>query len=744
MADPLAAEPLGGQTAEGPDLIGLLQGVLRRWRMVLLVWLLLTPLGIAAVWYLVKPYYTATALVQVAPAVQAILYPDATPSIPNYDTYLNTQAQIIASRHILTAALADPSVKDVPLQQTANPVSTLQKNLAVSTVSRTQLLEIAVSQENRGDAIRLARAVLAAYMTQAVDQDTVNAVRRREALAREQQDLRTHISDLTDRIRQLAEQAGTASDAIFDLRRQSLEQSIADAKQKLEQLDEQILDLQGQLRQLDQAALPEDLAAQRELLIDEDSGVRYVRKDIADKTATLARLQLPDDHKGTSPAQKAMEQRRIESIAAVQQNLAQLQAELERQRTRAAAAADSEIQRKHAVRLQDGRLRLSAVLASLQQRRDLLQDRIRARDTEGMSVGRQGLEIQNLSEQRAQAKLDYDRVSDALKQLEIESQRPTRISAAAEPEVRPEGIKDRRMKFSLVVMMMAAGLACGLGLLRELLDPHIHNTEQAQAGVGLRMLGAVPSVKELQAGRITKEHFLESYRLIRASLSSLGSEGNPPRSMLITSAQAAEGKTSLAVSLAISLAEPGARVLLIDGDIQSPQISRLLSVKPHGNLRQVLLGERELSHCITHSGIKGLDILAGHSNGQTARSVLNMRSAQQVLRQAVEAYDHVVVDSPPALGAADSLVWARAVEGVIVTSLLGYSDRKAIRIACQRLTSVGARLLGSVVANVSMKESYYSYSTTSCRGEGSLALPHRGGPSRRSPLLVSLHKPDAP
>ena len=253
------------------------------------------------------------------------------------------------------------------------------------------------------------------------------------------------------------------------------------------------------------------------------------------------------------------------------------------------------------------------------------------------------------------------------------------------------------------------------------------------------MLGAVPSVKELQSGRISKEHFLESYRLIRAVAGEPGTRGQPrPESMLVTSAQAAEGKTSLAVSLAICLAEPGYRVLLIDGDIQAPQIGRLLELKPQGDLREVLLGQRDLRQCATASGIAGLDVLTGHSNGETARSLLNMRSAQQVIRQAAEQYDHVVVDSPPALGAADALVWAHAVEGVIVTSLVGYSDRKAIKLACQRLLSVGANLLGSVVANVSVSESYYSYSTTSCRAEGSLALAHKGGPLPRTPPLVHL------
>lgn len=344
------------------------------------------------------------------------------------------------------------------------------------------------------------------------------------------------MAGLTEQIRALAEKAGTASEIVFNTRRQGLEVTIASDKQKLEELEVQILDLEQQLRQLNEGALPEDLAAQREQMIDADPGVRCVKKDIDDKTASLMRLQssLAGASKDSSPAQKAIEQQRLDSIAAVQKMLEQLQGELERARSRAAVATDREIQRKQQQRVQDARLRLSGVLVAARQKRDLLQNRVVTRDAEGLTVGRQGLEIQTLTEQRAQAKVDYDRVCDALKQLEIEGQRPARISVAAAPEVRPSGIKDRRTKLSLVVMMMAAGLACGVGLLRELLDPHVNTVEQVEAGIGLRMLGAVPSVKEWQVGRISREHFLESYRLIRTSLASLGSDGNPPRSMLIT------------------------------------------------------------------------------------------------------------------------------------------------------------------------------------------------------------------
>lgn len=725
-------EPAGGaespDTGQGPNLGGLLMGLRRRWRTVLLVWLLLTPAALAVVWLKVKPFFSATAMVEVQPVVQPVLFPDTTPAIPNFALYLNTQAEIVASRQVLAAALADPAVKDLPVQDSSDPVASLYGALTVNMVPGTQLLEIGVQQGNPDAALRLTRAILNAYMTRAVGQDSMATLRRRELLLRQEQELRQKMDQLSDQSGKLASQAGTASDSIFDLKRQALEKAIADTRQKLDDLDWQILDLQQQVQGLDTGTLPADLASQREKMIDEDAGVRWVKKEISDQTAKLSRLHLvlPEDHK---------------DIVAVQKGLQQLQAELERESVRAAAAVDREIQRKHQQRVQDARRQLAGALAAAQQKRDLLQQRLQDRDAEGLKVGQQGLGIKALADQRAQTRMDYDRVVEARKQLEIERQRPTRISVAADPEIRPDGVKDRRRKMALAALMITLGLACAAGLLKDLLDPHVHNPEQVETGLGLRMLGAVPSVAELQSGLISREHFLESYRLIRASLSNLGPDGGAPRSILVTSAQAAEGKTSLAVSLAISLAEPGCRVLLIDGDIQAPQIGRLLNLQSRGDLRELLTGQRDLAQCVTHSGIGGLDVLTGHSNGQTARPMLNMRSARDLIRQAVEQYDHVVVDSPPALGAADSLVWAHAVEGVILTSLVDYSDRKAIKLACQRLLSVGAKLLGSVVANVSISESYYSYSTTSCRGEGSLALAHRGGPHHRTPPL--LHLPNA-
>jgi Mrp family chromosome partitioning ATPase len=101
------------------------------------------------------------------------------------------------------------------------------------------------------------------------------------------------------------------------------------------------------------------------------------------------------------------------------------------------------------------------------------------------------------------------------------------------------------------------------------------------------------------------------------------------------------------------------------------------------------------------------------------------------------AYDRIIVDSPPVLGAADSLVWASVSDGVLLATLADGSTRKAVKLACQRLRSIGANLLGAVVANVSLDNAYYSYSTTSVT-DSDLLESAQAGHSHRHAVLPLL------
>lgn len=728
LGEPLAGptEPPSHEQASTMDMAWMLGALQRRWKLIMLVWLVCGGLGVAAVQMKIRPTYTATALIEVAPVIRSILNGDDQ-VMPEYPTYLHTQAELIASRPVLLDALHDPDVQNMTLLQSPDPVGLLRRCLSVSNPQYTQLLQVEVLQEDPDSAIHLTKAVVEAYMTRAGGLDAQATRQRRQTLESRRSELLATLEKQEQEIQKLAGEYGTSNEATFADMRKGIEQISLQTRQELEQVKREIIVTRQKIEQLGQSVLPEELRAARDQLIDNDAGVRWVKREMVQQQERITRLTATVQE-GSKPLQDA------------RQELARLQGRLENEQARAAVEADREVQRRHQARLADMRLQLQGALTAAEYHRDMLQKLADEQNEKGQALGRTEAQIKAIGERRDRTKQDYDQVLKALTGLEIERQQPARINIASAPEIRGDGIKDKRKKTSAAAVAGCLLLALGLGLLKDRLDPRLRSINEVQTGTGLRTLGAVPSVAELRSGKVTKEHFLESYRVIRETLASLAPDGEAPKSLLVTSAQAGEGKTSLAVSLAISLAELGSRVLLIDGDVQAPQIGKLLRLNPPCSLRTVLAEQRSLPDAVAACSVAGLDVLVTRSNGDAARHLLNTRTARRLLHEAAGIYDHIVIDSPPALGAADALVWAHAADGVVLSSLVGMSDRNAVRLACQRLQSVGANLLGSVIANVSINETYYSYSTTSCAAEiGPESLGYPTG-KRRCPPLV--HLPD--
>lgn len=701
----------------------------RRWRMVLLIWLVIALPGAALVRKMVQPTYTATAQVQVAPTLPAILYPDEkSQPMPFFDTFLNTQAELILSQQVLNAALADSRVQTLAfLKDEKDPQGYLRTHTKVTQIARSYLLKIEVTHPSSEGAILLTKSVLDAYMARIVGEETAQEQRKREILEKEREDLSRTQEQLSTEIRKLAQLSSAANDSWFEVKQRALEKNTLDIKQQYEAAELRISQFQEKLSRLDQAAatsMPADeLSAQREQAIENDAAVRYLRQESDNAKSRYARLRstLPEDRREV-----------VEARAAAQR----LQGQLDRERERAAAEVDEALAARQRLQIEQEKGRLQNDLAVEARTRDFLKQRLDELNQRAMDIGSQALAIQALRERNQRVKEDLERVNDGIKHLEIESRRPTRITVASLPEIRPDGIKDSRRKLTLAAILGGLLLAGATACLRDWRDVRLYDPQQLEESLGLPLLGSVPSLEELKDGRITKEDFLESYRVIRTTLAGMHPQNRPPKSILVTSAQAAEGKTSLAVSLAFSLAEPGSRVLLVDGDLQAPQIARLLRVTPGTDVKKVLLGQRSLREAVLKSTVTGVDVLAARPNGHTSGGLVHTAAAAHLVGQALSEYDHVVIDSPPCLGAADSLAWAQAVDCVILTSLVGHSDTAAIRMASQRLHAIGARISGLVIANVSVNERYYSTSV-SYREPGPGGKPAAG----RTPPVFHLPEP---
>ncbi len=727
------AAPASEQADAGASLFKYVDILRRRWLTVVLLWPLVLVPAVAGVWLSAKVTYTATAQVELRGGPMESVPGSALGSL---DSKLVTQALLMTSQRVLLAALASPRLKDraVGVHSAPDPLAAIRDMVSASHIRNSHIVELRVESANREDAVVIAWAVLEAYLSQSEEVKRKSIEEAIKIAEDERERFRSLMEAKRNDISGLASVYGATDAKMFDLIRESKLKLSEDTNRALEQARTDVDRLEYELKQAEEGKLSELMMASdpTRLLdaIDSNTTVRSRRQVLQaaeDHLARLINVGLTDAATEIKKAKKNVEDwkakvKEAEDIAVD---------DIEKQWKAMTGRVQDTVVRNLKVRLDMAR----ALRAELE-------DRVKKVEEECLAVGKTGVRIQELQDDMSLLHQQFQEWDKKAQDRRIESRHLSQIIVASEPEVRPDGVKDKRVKLSAAAVFGTLFFALAVAFLKDYLDPRVHAPQQVETGLGLRLLGLVPSLKDLKEGRITEGEFAESYRLVRACLSVAGPNGSQPRSILTTSAQACEGKTSLAVSLAASLAEAGNSVLLIDGDIQGPQVERVLKLDAVHTLKDVLAGDVNLAEAVVRSNLQHLEVLVARLDSGTARGVLNTRTAVRLIRDAMERYDYVVVDSPPTLGAADAVVWAEAVDGVILSSFAGQSNSHAIKMACQRLRSVGAKILGAVMCNLSIREGYYSFSTSSMSARSTHPNAAQNG-SRPSPHVqlpvVEIH-----
>ncbi|MBI4748168.1 MAG: polysaccharide biosynthesis tyrosine autokinase [Acidobacteria bacterium] len=212
----------------------------------------------------------------------------------------------------------------------------------------------------------------------------------------------------------------------------------------------------------------------------------------------------------------------------------------------------------------------------------------------------------------------------------------------------------------------------------------------------------------------------EAFRQFRTSLLLSVSTDYRNRVIQITSGVPTEGKTTTAVNTAISLAQTGATVVLLDCDLRKPSLNNLFSVRPEFGLSQYLTGLCQSAQIITETSVNNLDVICGGPIPPNSTEVLGSFRMYNLLENLVNAYDYVIVDTPPLLMFADALILSRMVDSVVLVTRSNFSRRDLVRQATRRLQAVNARLLGVVLNDVPTKHKDYGYgyySSSSSRPE---------------------------
>lgn len=278
----------------------------------------------------------------------------------------------------------------------------------------------------------------------------------------------------------------------------------------------------------------------------------------------------------------------------------------------------------------------------------------------------------------------------------------------ATPPNTPSGPK---MLLNLAIaLLLGLGLGVLGALLIEVLDETLATPDDVEQKLGLPVLGVVPLLgKEetpLAALANIRSGFAEAYYSLRTALQFSTADGAPP-SLLVTSSQPSEGKSTTAYAVALNLSRIGRRVLLIDGDLRNPSLHRLLGANNDSGMSNLLSGSADLA-AVTRKGAAGeISFITSGPLPPNPAELWGSDRLRQILEQAAVDFDHVVIDGPPVLGFADAPLLASAVAGTVFVLESRNTRRGQARGALRRLLVGRGRLLGLVLTKFNTSTAKY-------------------------------------
>ena len=277
---------------------------------------------------------------------------------------------------------------------------------------------------------------------------------------------------------------------------------------------------------------------------------------------------------------------------------------------------------------------------------------------------------------------------------------------------------------TLLAAFIGLLLAGGAALLIEYLDDTVKSTEDLEAS-GLASLGGVarfhrPKVMQdnLVAGSRSHHHFAEAYRVLRTNIQ-FSTIDSPGQTLLVTSANPGEGKSTTAANLALVMAQAGKKVVLVDSDLRRPSLHRLFGLSNEQGLTNLLLSTQpSVDGYAQRTRFDNLTVVTSGPLPPNPSELLASRRLDSLLEGLKTQADVVILDSPPALPVTDACILAAKVDGTMLVVDSSKTRSQALRRAKEALTKSKTRLLGAVLNKLKRRGGGYYYYYYAGDGEG--------------------------
>ncbi|MGE0481332.1 MAG: polysaccharide biosynthesis tyrosine autokinase [Phycisphaerae bacterium] len=689
-------------------------------------------IGATVATYVFFPLYPSTALVELRPQRENPYDPDKTFSPETLRTQIETEARKLKQLSLLQEVIKQPEIQQTQFYQwyggdIQKCLYDLEELVQSAPIPETMLIRVSLATKSADESQKLVSTIVNRYTlrfrTTQQDRERANVESLKGTLGKIRDDLRNKQAEIaafrqTSDIPTLETERGTTIELIGNLNTRLAEVTTALADQNAQL---------GVVQNLRERDVP--ITAEMKLIIQNDPILRFYQQQVEALDVELQALKnvLGDEHRQA-------------------RTLRERQDGYRRQETLKREELIDDLRRRYVETLQQEVARLRSVQAELQEQlgeseakqRDLDRDIERYRILERDEQGLRRLE-EDLDEKVRAAEHAFESLRDP-KNMRAD------VVQAAERAVKPS-----RPDFVLYLgggFVLALLGAFGLAFLRELSDTSVRTPIDVVRHGQLSVLGAVPmldydesDVEAVeQVVRVAPQSLVaETFRQIRTTLQYSG-PAQSQRSILITSPSPGDGKTAIAINLAVTLARSNQRVLLIDCNFRRPGVRAAFPGARAEGLSNLLIGEARLEHLATRSDLPNLDVLTSGRMPPTPAELLGSPLMRDLLQEALQRYDRVILDGPPALLISDALVIASQVDAVILVTRAVANSKGALRRSREQLERVGARVVGAILNGVQPRPGgYYSrqyrefYDYTTDETVPSYELPAADAPAAEPP-----------
>jgi polysaccharide biosynthesis transport protein len=697
----------------------------RRWVIYTTVTVVVATVALGS--FLTRPVYTATTRLQIEENSPKVMpFQEVMSSAPDgRNDFYQTQYGLIQSRRVAGSVIANLHLADEEEYRLAPPKRT-RAGLTADQMLEAQRIDIFL-RHLEIQPVRNSRLVDVAFSSH----DPVLAARAANAVAQTYIDFNTQVQYNTTSLA-----ASTLERQISGLQRQ------IDAKEK---------DLQAYAREHGIVELSDTQNISMKNLNDLNDSYTRARATRIEKEARYSAMRGSDP--GGLP--EVLQSQLIKELTAKSAELAQHYAQLSEtfkpdwpEMVRLKSEIDANRERLASERQAIYRQVLGMAESAYRTARNE-EERLKAaldqQKHQSQEAGLTGIQYNNLKAEIANKRSTLE----ALLKRQAETSSSAGVNELAASNVRvvdlaevPTRKSSPKIKQNLLLGLLT-GLMLGLGLafFFEYMDKSIKTPEEIVRIADVPSIGLIPALRpEGMALRVIRGNGLaapplppvemishdnpksklsEAFRELRTALL-VSQAGGPPRTIMIASAQPGEGKTSIAVNLAITLAQIGRLVLLVDADLRKPRLHKIFATANDQGLSTYLSGSGNPWLEPRHTPVERLFLIPSGPLPPNPADLLNSERFVQIQKEFEEqGYDHVIFDSPPLLAVADPSIMAARMEAVILVVHAGATSKDAVVHAAGRLRQVKGRILGAVLnrADLDRQGYYYGYSYKRYYGE---------------------------